>query len=46
MADNGIGAEGSVDGWTHEQMADYIEEHKIACPTCGKAQLLQKIREF
>ena len=24
MADNGIEAEGSVDGWTHEQMADYI----------------------
>ena len=45
MADNGIEAEGSVDGWTHEQMADYIEEHKIACPTCGKHNFTE-IREF
>ena len=45
MADNGIEAEGSVDGWTHERMADYIEEHKIACPTCGKHNFTE-IREF
>ena len=45
MADNGIEAEGSVDGWTHEQMTDYIEEHKIACPTCGKHNFTE-IREF
>ena len=43
--DNTIELEGSVDSWTHEAMASYIEEHKIACPTCGKHNFTN-IRQF
>ena len=25
-----------ADGWTNEQMEQYIAEHKLPCPTCGK----------
>ena len=35
----------SVDGWSHEQMENYIREHEIACPTCGKKDFTE-IREF
>ncbi|MDO4939373.1 MAG: glycine--tRNA ligase [Lachnospiraceae bacterium] len=35
----------SVDGWTHEQMQDFIREHNIVCPTCG-AHDFTDIREF
>ena len=34
--DNDIELDGSVDGWSNEQMEQFIEEHKIACPSCGK----------
>ena len=45
MHDNGIEIEGSVDGWTKNEMADYIEKNNICCPTCGKHNFTD-IREF
>ncbi|MDD7390655.1 MAG: glycine--tRNA ligase [Lachnospiraceae bacterium] len=42
--DNGLEID-SVDGWSHEQMENYIKEHQIACPTCGKTDFTE-IREF
>ncbi|MGX8714954.1 MAG: glycine--tRNA ligase [Lachnospiraceae bacterium] len=35
----------SVDGWSHAQMEQFIEEHNIACPSCGKHNFTE-IREF
>lgn len=32
-------------GWSNEQMKQYIEEHKIACPDCGKHDFTD-IRQF
>ena len=32
-------------GWTNEQMMDYIREHNIPCPTCGKHNFTD-IRQF
>ena len=43
--EKGIQLEGSVDGWTQEQMKDFIEEHQIPCPTCGKHNFTD-IRQF
>ena len=45
MAENNITIEGSVDAWSNEEMAKYIEEHQIACPTCGKHNFTD-IRQF
>ena len=42
--DNGLEID-SVDGWSHEQMENYIREHQIGCPTCGKTDFTE-IREF
>ncbi|NLK12378.1 MAG: glycine--tRNA ligase [Candidatus Phytoplasma sp.] len=28
----------NADGWSNEKMYDYIVEHKIKCPTCGKIE--------
>ena len=33
------------DGWTNEQMFDYINEHDIICPECGKKDFTT-IRKF
>ena len=44
-AENGIEIEGSVDAWSQEEMAAYIEEHKIPCPSCGKHDFTD-IRQF
>ena len=44
-AENGIELDGSVDGWSHEKMQDFIREHKIPCPSCG-AHDFTDIREF
>ena len=30
------GEDVTVDGWSKEQMVEYIDEHNIACPKCGK----------
>lgn len=35
----------NVAGWTNEQMMDYIKEHEIACPNCGKHNFTD-IRQF
>ncbi len=44
MAANGnMGA--VVDGWTNEQMKNYIEENNICCPSCGKHNFTD-IRQF
>ena len=42
---NGIDLGGSVDGWTNAQMEDFIRDHKIACPECGKTDFTP-IRQF
>ena len=43
--DNGIELETSVDGWTNEQMMDYIKEKQIPCPDCGSHNFTD-IRQF
>lgn len=45
MDEKGITIEESVDAWSHEQMASYIEENNICCPSCGKHNFTD-IREF
>ena len=44
-AEKNIELKGSVDGWTQEEMRDFIEEHQIPCPTCGKHNFTN-IRQF
>ena len=43
--EHGITLEGSVDGWSQEQMKQYIEDHHICCPSCG-AHDFTDIRQF
>lgn len=43
--ENGLELEGAVDGWSQEQMKDYIEGNHIPCPTCGKHDFTE-IRQF
>ena len=43
--ENNIELNGSVDGWSQEQMMNFVEEHKIPCPTCGKHNFTE-IRQF
>ena len=43
--DKGITLEGSVDSWSHDDMREYIDDNKIACPTCGKHNFTD-IRNF
>ncbi len=35
----------NVAGWSNEQMTDYISEHNICCPDCGKSNFTD-IRQF
>ncbi len=35
----------NVAGWSNDQMTDYIREHDITCPNCGKANFTD-IRQF
>ena len=35
----------SADGWTNEQMTDFIKEHHIKCPNCGSENFTD-IRQF
>ena len=44
-SENHIELKGSVDGWTQEEMRDFIEEHQIPCPSCGKHNFTD-IRQF
>ena len=39
------GEDVTVDGWSNEEMQKYIEEHEIACPSCGKHNFTE-IRQF
>ncbi len=41
---NGTSISG-LDGWTNEQLVDYIKDNNIACPNCGKADFTD-IRKF
>ena len=45
MAANGMVSETSVDGWSNEQMVDFINENNIPCPSCGKHDFTD-IRQF
>ena len=45
MEEHGITAEGSVDGWSQEQMKQYIDDNNICCPSCGKHDFTD-IRQF
>ena len=45
MEEHGISIEGSVDGWTQEEMKEYIDSHDIVCPSCGKKDFTD-IRQF
>lgn len=42
---NDIMVEDSVDAWPQEQMLQFINEHKVPCPTCG-AHDFTDIRQF
>ena len=44
-AENGIDLGGSVDGWSQEEMMNFIKEHNGPCPTCGKHNFTD-IRQF
>lgn len=35
----------SVEGWSNEQLEQFIAEHKIVCPVCGKSEFTS-IRKF
>jgi glycyl-tRNA synthetase len=43
--ENGIELTSSVDGWTNEEMENFIKEHNIPCPSCG-AHNFTEIRQF
>ena len=45
MQDKGIVPEKGLDGWTPEEMQDYIEKEQIPCPSCGKHNFTD-IRQF
>ncbi len=44
-AENGVELKGSVDGWTQEQMKEFIDEKNIPCPKCGRHNFTD-IRQF
>ena len=43
--ENDFTLESTVDGWTNEEMMDFIKAKKIPCPTCGKHNFTD-IRQF
>ncbi len=43
--DHSIKLEESVDSWSKEKMLEFIQEHKVPCPSCG-AHDFTDIREF
>ena len=45
MFENGLTPETPLDGWTNEEMEQYIAEKGIVCPTCGKKDFTG-IRQF
>ena len=44
-AENNVELDGSVDGWSQEQMKQFIEDNNVPCPTCGKHNFTD-IRQF
>lgn len=42
---NEFDPEADADGMTQEQMVEYIKEHKVPCPNCGKSNFTD-IRQF
>ena len=44
-AENGFTLEKPIDAFTQQEMAAFIEEHQIPCPTCGKHNFTD-IRQF
>ena len=44
-AANAMELNGSVDGWSNEEMEKFIEDNKVECPTCGKHNFTG-IRQF
>lgn len=42
---NSKGCVENIAGWTNAQMSEYIKEHNIACPVCGKCDFTD-IRQF
>ncbi len=45
IAEKGLKIEGSIDGWSQEQMMQYIRDNQIPCPSCGKHDFTD-IRQF
>ena len=43
--ENGVALESSVDGWSNDEMMDFIKKNVIPCPTCGKHNFTD-IRQF
>ncbi len=44
-AEKEISFEESVDSWNQDKMMEFIKDHKISCPTCGKHDFTD-IRQF
>jgi len=44
-AEKGITLDGAIDGWSQEKMAQFIEDNKVPCPSCGKHNFTD-IRQF
>lgn len=44
-AENSIALESAVDGWSQDEMMQFIKEHKVPCPSCG-AHDFTDIRQF
>lgn len=45
MKENNLPVDDGIDGWGHEKMMNYINEHDIKCPSCGKHNFTD-IRQF
>ncbi len=43
--EKGVTLESSVDGWSNEEMMDFISKNDIGCPSCGKHNFTD-IRQF
>ena len=43
--ENNVTLDSSVDGWSNDEMMDYIKKNSIPCPTCGKHNFTD-IRQF
>ena len=43
--ENNFTLEETVDAWSNEKMQDFVKEHEICCPSCGKKDFTE-IRQF